>query len=94
MIEVDRLTKRFGSVTAVDDVSFTVRPGHVTGFLGPNGAGKTVTDLRQSLRWGAVAEWAGDRAWPVLGCAAPRRLPGIPVARPAVIGRRRCSPNC
>ena len=43
MIEVDRLTKRYGSVTAVDDVSFTVRPGHVTGFLGPNGAGKTTT---------------------------------------------------
>jgi ABC-2 type transport system ATP-binding protein len=42
-IEVDRLTKRFGSVTAVDDLSFTVRPGHVTGFLGPNGAGKTTT---------------------------------------------------
>ncbi len=41
MIEVNRLTKRFGSVTAVDDVSFTVRPGHVTGLLGPNGAGKT-----------------------------------------------------
>jgi ABC-2 type transport system ATP-binding protein len=43
MIEVDRLTKRFGSVTAVDDLSFAVRPGHVTGFLGPNGAGKTTT---------------------------------------------------
>jgi energy-coupling factor transporter ATP-binding protein EcfA2 len=43
MIEVDRLTKRFGSVTAVDGLSFTVRPGHVTGFLGPNGAGKTTT---------------------------------------------------
>jgi ABC-2 type transport system ATP-binding protein len=43
MIEVDGLTKRFGTVTAVDDVSFTVRPGHVTGFLGPNGAGKTTT---------------------------------------------------
>jgi ABC-2 type transport system ATP-binding protein len=43
MIEVDQLTMRFGSVTAVDDVSFTVRPGHVTGFLGPNGAGKTTT---------------------------------------------------
>ena len=39
----DRLTKRFGPVTAVDDLSFTVRPGHVTGFLGPNGAGKTTT---------------------------------------------------
>jgi ABC-2 type transport system ATP-binding protein len=43
MIEVDQLTKRFGSVTAVDDLSFTIRPGHVTGFLGPNGAGKTTT---------------------------------------------------
>jgi ABC-2 type transport system ATP-binding protein len=43
MIEIDRLVKRFGAVTAVDDVSFTIRPGHVTGFLGPNGAGKTTT---------------------------------------------------
>ena len=43
MIEVNRLTKQFGGVTAVDDLSFTVRPGHVTGFLGPNGAGKTTT---------------------------------------------------
>jgi ABC-2 type transport system ATP-binding protein len=43
MIEVDRLVKRFGAVTAVDGLSFTVRPGHVTVFLGPNGAGKTTT---------------------------------------------------
>jgi len=43
MIEVDRLSKRFGAVTAVDGLSFAVRPGHVTGFLGPNGAGKTTT---------------------------------------------------
>ncbi len=43
MIEVECLTKRFGRLTAVDDLSFTVRPGHVTGFLGPNGAGKTTT---------------------------------------------------
>jgi ABC-2 type transport system ATP-binding protein len=43
MIEVDRLSKRFGPVTAVDDLSFTVRPGRVTGFLGPNGAGKSTT---------------------------------------------------
>ena len=43
VIEVDQLTKRFGPVTAVDALSFTVRPGHVTGFLGPNGAGKTTT---------------------------------------------------
>ncbi len=42
-IQVDHLTKRFGSVLAVDDLSFTVPPGRVTGFLGPNGAGKTTT---------------------------------------------------
>jgi ABC-2 type transport system ATP-binding protein len=41
MIEVEHLTKRFGATTAVDDLSFTVRPGIVTGFLGPNGAGKS-----------------------------------------------------
>ena len=41
MIEVEHLTKRFGATTAVDDLSFTVRPGTVTGFLGPNGAGKS-----------------------------------------------------
>jgi len=43
VIEVQQLTKRFGAVTAVDGLSFDVRPGHVTGFLGPNGAGKTTT---------------------------------------------------
>jgi ABC-2 type transport system ATP-binding protein len=43
MIEVNRLTKRYGPTTAVDGLSFTVRPGHVTGFLGPNGAGKSTT---------------------------------------------------
>ncbi len=42
-IEVEHLTKRFGSTTAVDDLTFAVHPGHVTGFLGPNGAGKTTT---------------------------------------------------
>ncbi|WP_413451874.1 ATP-binding cassette domain-containing protein [Georgenia phoenicis] len=43
MIEVTQLTKRYGATTAVDDLSFTVRPGTVTGFLGPNGAGKSTT---------------------------------------------------
>ncbi|GGI45198.1 ABC-2 type transport system ATP-binding protein [Agromyces flavus] len=42
-IEITGLTKRFGAVTAVEDLSFTVAPGRVTGFLGPNGAGKTTT---------------------------------------------------
>ncbi|MET8573297.1 ATP-binding cassette domain-containing protein [Streptomyces sp. NPDC005012] len=43
MIDVTHLTKRYGGVTAVDDLTFTVRPGRVTGFLGPNGAGKSTT---------------------------------------------------
>jgi ABC-2 type transport system ATP-binding protein len=43
MITVERLTKTYGGFRAVDDVSFTCRPGAVTGFLGPNGAGKTTT---------------------------------------------------
>ncbi|MFS0886043.1 ABC transporter ATP-binding protein [Aeromicrobium sp. 179-A 4D2 NHS] len=56
-IVVDHLTKQFGSVKAVDDLSFTVRPGAVTGFLGPNGAGKTTT-LRMLL--GLVRPTAGS----------------------------------
>jgi ABC-2 type transport system ATP-binding protein len=43
MIEIQGLSKRYGPKLAVDDVSFTVRPGVVTGFLGPNGAGKSTT---------------------------------------------------
>jgi ABC-2 type transport system ATP-binding protein len=43
MIEIDALSKRYGNKVAVDDLSFAVRPGHVTGFLGPNGAGKSTT---------------------------------------------------
>ncbi len=43
MIEVQHLTKRYGRVTAVEDVSFRVERGEILGFLGPNGAGKTTT---------------------------------------------------
>lgn len=43
MIEVNEITKRYGETLAVDHLSFTVKPGIVTGFLGPNGAGKTTT---------------------------------------------------
>jgi ABC-2 type transport system ATP-binding protein len=43
MIKTEHLTKRYDSVTAVDDVTFSVGPGEVLGFLGPNGAGKTTT---------------------------------------------------
>ena len=43
MIEAQHLTKRYGTTVAVDEASFAVRPGQVTGFLGPNGAGKSTT---------------------------------------------------
>jgi ABC-2 type transport system ATP-binding protein len=56
VIEVRQLTKRFGRVTAVEQLSFEVRSGGVTGFLGPNGAGKTTT-LRVLL--GLVAPASG-----------------------------------
>ncbi len=43
MIELVRLTKRYGAITAVDELSLRVEAGEVFGFLGPNGAGKTTT---------------------------------------------------
>ncbi len=45
MIEARDLVKRYGSTMAVNDLSFSIRPGMVTGFLGPNGAGKPATGL-------------------------------------------------
>ena len=48
LIRVEGLTKRYGAVTAVDDLSFTVAPATVTGFVGANGAGKSTT-LRMIL---------------------------------------------
>ncbi|MBO7939919.1 ABC transporter ATP-binding protein [Streptomyces antibioticus] len=57
MIEVEGLTKRYGDKVAVNDLSFTVRPGIVTGFLGPNGAGKSTT-MRMML--GLDRPTAGD----------------------------------
>jgi ABC-2 type transport system ATP-binding protein len=62
MIEVEGFTKRYGSTLAVDDLSFKVEPGAVTGFLGPNGAGKSTT-MRAIL--GLVLPTAGRTA--VLG---------------------------
>jgi len=56
-VVVSGLTKQYGQVKAVDDVSFTAEPGRVTGFLGPNGAGKTTT-LRMLL--GLAAPTSGE----------------------------------
>jgi ABC-2 type transport system ATP-binding protein len=57
MIEATGLTKRYGSTLAVDDLTFSVRSGTVTGFLGPNGAGKSTT-MRMVL--GLDRPTAGD----------------------------------
>ena len=69
-IAVEGLTKRYGELTAVDDLSFTVRRGAVTGFLGPNGAGKT-TALK------TIVGLARPTAGRVLidGVASERRAP-------------------
>jgi len=56
-IEARHLTKRFGAKTAVDDLSFTVAPGVVTGFLGPNGAGKP-----PATRWSTAGTLPGTGA--------------------------------
>jgi ABC-2 type transport system ATP-binding protein len=71
-ISVRGLTKRFGSVTAVDDLSFDVPPGTITGFIGPNGAGKTTT-LRMVL--GLVR--------PTAGSALVDGVPYVQLDRPA-----------
>jgi ABC-2 type transport system ATP-binding protein len=75
-VSVRGLSKHFGRVRAVDDVTFEVPPGRVTGFLGPNGAGKTTT-LRMMLglvRPSAGEALIGGRRYDEL--AAPRRMVG------------------
>jgi ABC-2 type transport system ATP-binding protein len=71
-LEVRGLTKRFGSTIAVDDLSFSVEPGRITGFLGPNGAGKTTT-LRTLL--GLIRPSAGE----ALVTGVPYRKLGDPI---------------
>ena len=93
-IVVDHLTKRYGAVTAVDDLSFTLEPGTVTGFVGANGAGKSTT-LRMLL--GLTHPTSGtvtDRRPPVRRPRPPRthrrrphrpgRVPPAPAGRDAL----------
>jgi ABC-2 type transport system ATP-binding protein len=79
VIEVERLTKRYGKLTAVDDLSFSVSRGSVTGFLGPNGAGKSTT-LRAIL---GLANPTSGRTR-VFGTDY-RRLPDAPLRVGAVL---------
>src|SRR5579862_9802214 len=85
MIEVRHLTRRFGPVTAVDNVSFAVGRGEVLGFLGPNGAGKSTT---MKMITGFLAPSSGTAV--VCGadiCADPvaakRRVGYLPEGAPA-----------
>jgi len=85
MIKANGLTKQYGSLTAVDDISFKVEPGEVLGFLGPNGAGKTTT---MRMFAGFVPPTAGDAE--ICGhsvishpTAAKRQLGYLPEGAPA-----------
>ena len=71
MIKTDNLTKRYGDLTAVDHLSFTVEPGEVLGFLGPNGAGKSTT--MKMLTGFAATTLPGTRYRPRNGSDTCRR---------------------
>lgn len=80
VLEIDRLVRTYGPVRALDTMTFTVRPGTVTGFLGPNGAGKTTT---MRAVFGLTALEAGEVRWdgrPV-DAGARRRFGYLPEER-------------
>ena len=88
MIEAKHLTKRYGKTVAVNDVSFTVKPGQVTGFLGPNGAGKSTT-MRMVL--GLDSPTSGDVAvagMPYHQLSDPLRSIGALLDPRAIVGGR------
>ncbi|EST18297.1 ABC transporter ATP-binding protein [Streptomyces niveus] len=88
MIEVNGLTKRYGDVLAVDDLSFTIRPGEVTGFLGPNGAGKSTT-MRMILGLDApTSGTATVNGLPVATQPAPLKAVGALLDAAAVLPSR------
>ena len=88
MIEARHLTKRYGKTVAVDDVSFVVQPGRVTGFLGLNGAGKPATMRmipdRDTPSSGSVLV----NGKPHGGLTDPRRAVGALLDAKAVVGGR------
>ena len=86
MIEVQHLTKRYGRVTAVDDVSFRVERGEILGFLGPNGAGKTTT-MRILTGYMPATEGTRDRRRVTTSSTSRSK----PSAAPATCRKRRRS---
>jgi ABC-2 type transport system ATP-binding protein len=88
MIEVRGLVKQYGAKIAVNDLSFDVEPGHVTGFLGPNGAGKTTTmRLFLGLDYPAAGSVKSDGKQ-YAGLAYPMRDVGALLDAKAVHGAR------
>ncbi len=88
MIEAHHLSKRYAGRTAVDDLSFTVRPGVVTGFLGPNGAGKSTT-MRMILGLDAPSSGSvlvNGRSY--RGLSVPLRAVGALLDAKAIVGGR------
>ena len=96
VVSVEHLSKRFGSLLAVDDLTFALEPGTVTGFLGPNGAGKTTTLrmllglVRANLRHRARVRRRYRELWSPRGGSERcwRRPISIPAARAESTSRR------
>ena len=89
-VVIERLSKIYGEQRAVDDLSFAIAPGRVTGFLGPNGAGKT-TMIRTLL--GLTQPTSGDVA--LLGLPQPaKRAEALAVADPRAIAEYRAGRAC
>ena len=88
MIEICGLSKRYGEVVAVDDLTFAVRPGEVTGFLGPNGAGKSTT-MRMILGLDAASSGTATVAGrPYATLPAPLKVVGALLDPGAVLPSR------
>jgi ABC-2 type transport system ATP-binding protein len=90
VIEVEGLTKQYGRTVAVDDLSFTVEPGRVTGFLGPNGAGKSTTMRMMLALDRPTAGRVRIDGQPYPAFAEPLRRVGAMLEARSVHGGRRC----
>ena len=97
-LEVRNLSKRYGKTVAVDDLSFAVEAGRVTGFLGPNGAGKTTTmrallGLLRPSRGEALVEGAAAGRDGATRCARSAPRSRRPPSTPAAAAATTCAPS-
>ena len=93
MIEVQHLTKRYGPVTAVDDVSFTVERGEILGFLGPNGAGKSTT-MRMITGFIPPSAMPAGTSQPCIVPCSRRRLVSVRVSIAVIAGTPSLASHC